>query len=71
MSEFDVLSAYDDRGWNTDEKCPWCGKPIDTLYEHFRDEYVTFDCGHCEKPIEGHAWTQFILQRPKDKAASS
>jgi hypothetical protein len=55
----DIFAPIEDDGWNTDDKCPWCGKLVG-------DEYVSegaFDCPHCGKLIECEEWTQFILKR--------
>jgi hypothetical protein len=68
MDTPDEFAPLDDMdGWNTDEQCPWCQKPIDSVYEYTErsEEDFTFDCPHCENEIAGSVWTQFILKRPK------
>jgi uncharacterized Zn-finger protein len=57
----------DMRGWNTEDKCPWCGKGIACIWEHTRlnSDEAEFDCPHCEQQIHLTVWTQFILQRPE------
>lgn len=70
MGEPDEFAPLDDMGgWNTDEKCPYpdCAKSIGELYEHIRanGSRETFDCPHCERPIDGEGWLQYILQRPR------
>ena len=63
-NDFDVLDDIA-RGWNTDEKCPWCSHQITDILEYVHDNDFDFECPSCEKPIVGEVWTQFILQRPR------
>jgi predicted RNA-binding Zn-ribbon protein involved in translation (DUF1610 family) len=56
LDEFAPLDDLD--GWNTDEKCPHCGKAIDDLYELIDSggEENVFDCPHCEQSVIGSEW---------------
>lgn len=61
-AEPDEFAPIEDDGWNTDERCPWCKKYIDDLYE-LADK--VFDCPHCEKPVDCSTWLQYVLVKVK------
>lgn len=66
----EFAAVLEDDGWNTDEKCPWCKASIDDLHDYVNDDGgdYEFPCPHCDQPICGSEWRQYVLQKPRRRS---